>query len=395
MLSAFRLATVGGLLFLAPLFSWANFDLDEQWKKRSLEIIQQVSELDIPQPKQLNSESLAAIEALAQESRQLRMDELLPVIDKQIQSDFKPKERFLIFITLGELARKDELKALLESMKGVVETQIVLRGLPVGIRRIDEAIMYLGEVDDDIETSATVVLDPNLFRQYNIQDAPTIVYEHDNKPVVWAKGVTDTEWIRQQAEQGKTGDLGLHGTVTEIAERDILEEIAERVAAVDWDEAKSKAKQGFWKSRLTIELPVVVGERAFRFVPEHVVSEDIVTPDGTVLAQKGTRINPIEAVGATFYLVVFDARDPRQVDVAHREGQKAASMRRVKYLVTNLEAGEDGWSEKSRIEKLLNAPIYMADQRHLETFRVERVPSSVYEQDGHIVVHEIPPRPLP
>ena len=117
-------------------------------------------------------------------------------------------------------------------------------------------------------------------------------------------------------------DLGVRGATWAIAEPDLLEEIEMRLLEMQRSGAlarfESEARE---RARRTLEEPPPVPgiapatrERSRLLDPAIVVERNIRTPDGTLIAAAGTRVNPLERVGLTRDLLFVDGR--REAEVA-------------------------------------------------------------------------------
>lgn len=289
-------------------------------------------------------------------------------------------ERVLLFITLGEKAeeRVEENRRLLREIRETSpEAVVVLRGLPVGCRTLGEAVRYLKRVAD--KDGPPVLLNPLLFRRYGVTVAPTLVYERDGAAVAQARGIINARWLLGRVEKEKaTGDLGKWGETVAIAERDMIEEMQSRLAAVDWEAKKRQAVANFWRKPRLLELPPAQQDKVFYLDAAYQVERDFVLPDGKVLARAGEKINLFKVLPPTFYLVVFDARDPRQVAWAKQVGREQSARRRVKYLVTAIpEPEERGWEVWERLHEEMGAPVYLLDEMVRERFQLRHAPSTV------------------
>lgn len=98
-------------------------------------------------------------------------------------------------------------------------------------------------------------------------------------------------------------DLGVRGETWPIAEPDLLEQIATRLAALELSGATARfEREAVARARAHVEAPPRVAgvvpatePRSWLFDPSIVVERDVATPDGTVVAAAGTRVNPLLA----------------------------------------------------------------------------------------------------
>ena len=119
-------------------------------------------------------------------------------------------------------------------------------------------------------------------------------------------------------------DLGVRGAVWPIEEPDLLREIEARLKAMqDTGEADRMRREAVERARERVEAPPRVAGvaparflRIRRFDPTVTVERDIRTAGGTLVAARGTRINPLEKHPLTRDLVFIDGTRPVEVDWA-------------------------------------------------------------------------------
>ena len=126
------------------------------------------------------------------------------------------------------------------------------------------------------------------------------------------------------APPGAPKDLGVRGAVWPIEEPDLLREIEARLKAMeDTGEADRMRREAVERARERVEAPPRVAGvkparffRIRRFDPTVTVEQDILAPDGALLAARGTRINPLERRPLTRELLFIDGTRPVEVDWA-------------------------------------------------------------------------------
>ena len=117
-------------------------------------------------------------------------------------------------------------------------------------------------------------------------------------------------------------DLGVRGATWAIAEPDLLDEIEARLLELERSgelarfeaEARERARRTLEEPPPVPDIAPARKERSRLFDPAIVVDRDIRTPDGTLIAAAGTRVNPLERVGLTRDLLFVDGR--REAEVA-------------------------------------------------------------------------------
>ena len=116
-------------------------------------------------------------------------------------------------------------------------------------------------------------------------------------------------------------DLGVRGATWPVAEPDPLEQIEARLLEMQRSGALARFEaEARERARRRIEEPDPVPgvapatrERSRPFDPAIVVERDIRTPDGTLIAAAGTRVDPLERVGLTRDLLFVDGRRDAEV----------------------------------------------------------------------------------
>ena len=135
---------------------------------------------------------------------------------------------------------------------------------------------------------------------------------------VWLAGMLDA------AMPVAARDLGVLGETWRIAEADLLEQIEQQLAELERsgererldEEAKARARE-----RLEAPQPVPGIEparvsRTWLFDPAITVQENILGPDGTVIAAAGTRIEPLAHRALLTELLFIDGTRPVEVEWA-------------------------------------------------------------------------------
>ena len=127
-------------------------------------------------------------------------------------------------------------------------------------------------------------------------------------------------------------DLGVRGQTWPVAEPDLLEEIEARLSAMrESGELARIEAQARSRARSRLEEPDPVAgvaparERRSRlFDPAIVVERDIRSPDGTLIAAAGTRLDPLAGMTLARDLLFIDARRGAEIAwaFAHRRPAK-------------------------------------------------------------------------
>ncbi|MCY4488017.1 MAG: type-F conjugative transfer system protein TraW [Deltaproteobacteria bacterium] len=133
------------------------------------------------------------------------------------------------------------------------------------------------------------------------------------------------------AEPGRAKDLGARGVVWPVAEPDLLREVETRLREMDasGDLARMR-REALERARERIEVPgrvagivPAVSRRTRLFDPSVTVERDIRTHDGTLIAARGARINPLDMHPLTRDLLFIDGARPVEVAWALRHHRPA------------------------------------------------------------------------
>ncbi|MCF0254106.1 MAG: hypothetical protein HUK26_07245 [Duodenibacillus sp.] len=223
-----------------------------------------------------------------------------------------------------------------------------------------------------------LVIEPRLFREYGVQAVPAVAVEGIGRRAT-ALGLAHDAWVKERIEQGEAGALGVRGQTWPVAEPDLLQAIAERAAAVDWQALGRRARARSYEAvqRDAPELPQAAADAERRFAPWYAAAADIADGEGRVIVAAGSRVNLLAVRPFTRRLIVFDARDPLQVAFALEEAQAAQALGQGAVLAaTRLPQGR-GWEGYSELAGRLGSHVYLAGRPLLAAWGVRAVPSVV------------------
>ena len=134
-------------------------------------------------------------------------------------------------------------------------------------------------------------------------------------------------------------DLGVRGATWAVAEPDLLAEIEARLVEMERSGALARLEtQARERARMKLEEPDPVPgiapateERSRLFDPAIAVARDILTPDGTLIAAAGTRVNPLERIALARDLLFVDGT--REAEVAWALAREEESGRPAKIVL--------------------------------------------------------------
>jgi conjugal transfer pilus assembly protein TraW len=206
-------------------------------------------------------------------------------------------------------------------------------------------------------------------------------------------GLTEPDWLLRQVKEGAIArDFGVKGSVEEIAERDLVEVLQEKVAAIDWEEKKQQVIERFWEKQRFLELPRARRSRTRTLDPSILISDHIRDGNGNVLVAQGTLINPLELRPFTQALVIFDPLDPLQVSLVD---QRLAGLKqqypRITLIVTRF-ARDKGWDSYTKITDHFDAEVFILTPDIQSRFELEVTPSIVTAEQNRFVIEELAAR---
>ncbi|MBX2808181.1 MAG: conjugal transfer protein TraW [Cellvibrionaceae bacterium] len=263
-----------------------------------------------------------------------------------------------------------------------------------GVRDIDkftESLFEIQRLSNTQSPVANVIIDPTLFRKHQIAQVPTIVYLNKDSGQEQARvaGLSSAKWLLARVAADKRGDFGTKGPLETILERDLIEAIKEKVAAVDWEKKKQEAIKRFWTKQHFLELPKAPRARRREIDPSILIYEDMVDAEGTIIHPAGTVINPLDLQTFDQALLVFNPLDSKQVELVQRRLQQIAGQyTQITLIVTTLDA-DDGWASYKKITDTLDAPVYKLTSDVLSRFALEYVPALVTANRDRFIVEEL------
>ena len=338
-----------------------------------------------------HNEALELVKQLQQTDPTMkRMDELS-----------KAKKRFSsqkVVVFASRSLGPQSLKDILGIASNNQDVVVVFRGIPQEAN-LGEAMLEIQQVAAEYSPMPNIVINPVLFTEYNVTSVPTIIVREEQSviagklPEVIARvsGLSNPNWILEKIESGEKGNLGIRGPVESISEPDLIELMKERYAKIDWEEKKQNAVNNFWNKQTFRELPKAHKDRIRELDPTVYISQDIATPDGTLIAKKGDMINPLDLTPFTQAIVVLDPLDKDQVKrvkEALPRINKTPGVKRITYIVTRLDR-ETGWDSYTKTTDTFDAPVFLLTPDVAKRFELEYVPSIITAEGKHFKIEEL------
>ncbi|EPK8021783.1 TrbC family F-type conjugative pilus assembly protein [Providencia rettgeri] len=278
-----------------------------------------------------------------------------------------------------------EIKDMMTDYDGRRDVSLVIRGVTDKAKLMDELTRWQQLVLDS-GAEVTVNLDPVIFKDNAVTAVPTIIHEKDGEFVASVSGISNIDFLK-----GKTGKLGTAGPTKEVVERSLLDMIEEGVKNLDFEQMKKDALNNYWpRQRQEFEVFPTVKKRATHTIdPTVIIPQDIVTPEGVVVAKKG-KVNPLDVIPFGQKLIVFDASVPWQRDFARHEYENTEPGINPILITTNVYG--DGWDTFKDAAQHYGekARLYMIQPGMSERFGIEAVPSIVTADRKVFIINEYP-----
>jgi len=178
-------------------------------------------------------------------------------------------------------------------------------------------------------------------------------------------------WLFSVASSAYGQDLGTVGKVYPITERSAVEEIKERASRIDWKKHLGRIKPENYRPANRVYLPRAA-RHAVRFVDmSYTLDMDIPDGKGGVLYPQGYTFNPLDYVSYPRTIVIINAEDKGQV----KWFLKSDYARRVDVVLMITDGAFLDMGKK------VHRPVYYADSRIVDKFKVKVLPS-VVKQSG-------------
>ena len=357
------------------------------------------------------AEKKAIAEKMIQEAQKVReahekvvetavIQKLKETTPKELLEAIEPEERTLTFVFVSYSLTDDVILDILKRNAGRDDVTMVMRGVPEGAN-LANGLKRMQDLARQVTPEPNILLDPTLFSRFDIKAVPTVVRaksigslvpetpEKRNELSLIAKveGLHNDDWLRERIERGETGYLGQQGPIYEIAERDLIEVIKERVMAIDWGAKKEAAIKRYWDNQSFIELPQAAKTETKEVDPSVIVTQDMTDSEGNVIHKAGTRINPLDLMPFTSEVIVFNPtrEEEKALIDEHLKAVKNEPWKKRIFIATAINK-EKGWDEYKALTDWLDAPLYLLTPEIKSRFMLEATPSLVTADHSVFVV---------
>lgn len=174
-------------------------------------------------------------------------------------------------------------------------------------------------------------------------------------------------------------EVAVSGKTYPIAERDALDELEERVKAVDWQKHLKAIKPGNYRPPNLTFLSRARNHRKFLVDMTYILENDITNDKGELLYPKGYMFNPLDFFSYKRTLVVINGEDPEQA----RWFQNSSLKNRldVSLFITQ--------GSSLELAKKIKRPVFYATNPLIARFQLKAVPSIVKASGRNMEVEEV------
>ncbi|RMD68183.1 MAG: hypothetical protein D6819_10000 [Gammaproteobacteria bacterium] len=276
--------------------------------------------------------------------------------------------KLIVFITLG--MPEGALKDLFAQGAGRGDVVFVVRGWDppdiLGlVKRLHALFPEKGEPPN-------VAVHPALFEAFHVEQAPVYLTFHQGEARM-VKGEISLEGAMKLLSR-RPPDRPV-GPLHPVEEPDILAIMKERIASFDWRAAMEKARSRAGEAPPPLDLPMARKRRRYVVDPSIVVTRDITAPDGRLVAARGTRVNPLDAMDLKYRYVIFDPSRPREVDQVKAWQAEHGNL----FLMATRFSGSVSMAET------FGQPVYPVNRLIADRLGVSETPALV-EQEGSVLM---------
>lgn len=376
---------IAGYLAIVISFSLLTIETSAQALSEQL---QEIAQTPVDTSKVEDIANIAA----QQRKQGLELLEGIPGFDagrlSEAQQQQKPEmkaDRIEIYVSsaLGERL----LDKIYSRAAGKEDVYLIFRGIEEG-ENMPLAFKRLYQLINKYDPPPNITINPKSYRDNDVTVSPEILLYKDDEVILRGKGMVSLPEFRQRMNDGQRGDLGVLGPTVSISEPDLVEVMKQRFANLDEDALITRARNNFFRKMEFSELPEATKTRAWRYRPEIIVSKDIITPNGEVLAYEGDLYNPLHKLPFHTRVIVFDPLKPWQIEVANRLLKQVQGLRPVTLIATrfNREGAFEGVKD---LENQLGSPVYLLNKQFIDRFRFQVTPSMLEAEGEHFVITEI------
>lgn len=307
-----------------------------------------------------------------------------------------------VYYFLSYALKEVELKSILEALAREAKNQDVMgvfRGLPPGIKTIDNTILKLHNTLKGINPKPTVIVNSVIFKEAGIENAPAM-----------AEKVSDTIFVaygiygRDHFERAKELYIKANPTlpkgivkldvvtsipIVKVAEKPFSQEMKDRASKIDWNKKGEEAKDRYWTKMKMYTLPAAEKYRARLIDLSIVATKTYRNPQtGEVLVLKGMRFNPAKERKFMRSVIVFDPFSKRQKEIAVQKVKEAKEKGLLPILMVTRIVPENRGNYLVKLRKEFHRKVYILNDSIKTRFQIEKCPSVITQESELMKIEE-------
>lgn len=303
---------------------------------------------------------------------------------KDVPAEPDAERHLVVFasFSLGDV----ELRTIAESIKhSGLPGLIVFQGIGED-ERINDFVVRVNPLLEGLEGRVESTLDPTAFDDHGVRTVPHMqIRDASDQVIIEASGLINPRILLNRLEAGDSGRLRRQGPTEDIAERNLIEVMKERFAAIDWEGRQQEALDAYWQHADLQPLRPARETTERRVDPRVQVQQDILDAHGNVLTPAGTIINPLEMRPFTRRLVIVDPTRPEETEW-FRALENAPGLRDI-VMITDLDR-DSGWDGLVEAQNILGGDIYVLTRDVRSRFQIRATPTVVTSDGTHFLIHE-------
>lgn len=307
-----------------------------------------------------------------------------PGITDQKVKALQEKDRYrfdtLCFISLG--MPEASLKALFRDQDTAKKKVLfVLRGFADNVLDTKDHLTALLRKDTKPNKYNRIQLniDPVVFTRHQVNKVPTYIqFDESNKPLFRMSGDVSPDFFFEKTQTAKKySDLGTYDKVYEITERNLMEEMQTKTAAINWKEKFQEAWERKFEQFPKYQFPASKKTYDYIIDPSVTLDHDIKDIDGKVLVAAGATVNPFDYMPLQKRIIIFDANSQSQKELV-KHLIKIADKPVVLLTTEAMNIME--------LIKYFNHRVFLLDDLWVKRLKIKELPLSAEQLDKRMVV---------
>lgn len=295
----------------------------------------------------------------------------------------------------------------------LAQVHVAVRGLLPGTRHLGDTMRALQPIVSQFQREQDLLftpefaphpiqvsLNPKPFREFNAGDeGPAIAIVKTDGTIVQSRGTLSI--AASLDHHDKFGSLAVLGPTTPFVERDLLDEIQDRVEELDEDAIKQGAQDRLWARLATpqVSLPLSEAYKRVELDMSFRLQKDLKDQNGKVLVPAGTSFNPMEHMPFTRTMIVFDPSRSEEIErIDHYLSHKKPSRYNVRLIATHFAtaAAPTAREAQQELEAHFDVPVYLLDRAVLNRFAINELPTVVTGNNAakRMVVETLGPKAI-